>query len=217
VPGHRALIHRHPSAPGPRGVVLIAEDHGDTREMYEAILGDAGFRCIAASNVEDALRHATTTQFDVAVIDLGLPRMEHGLALARHLQELPKAPSLVALTGHREDQLPKGVFRGYLMKPFDPDALVRAVTRVLNLDADQLRKRAAEMVRSGRLPSRTQARTSRGVGSDCSLCGRAITEEEIEYELHFSGWGRDIPPQAHRFHVICLGAWAVARRETTEE
>ena len=133
MPPHRsALIHRRPSAPGTRGVILIVEDHDDTREMYEAFLGDAGFQCIAASNVEDALRHAKATQFDVAVLDLGLPRVEHGLALARHLQELPKSPPLIALTGHREDQLPKGVFRGYLRKPFDPGALVRAVTRVLS-------------------------------------------------------------------------------------
>jgi CheY-like chemotaxis protein len=134
--GHVAIVYfiPHPNpASDARGLVLIVEDHPDTREMYEAFLTAAGFACRTAATPTDALQQIADQRVDVAVVDLGLPRIEDGLALARRLQELPQAPPLIALTGYAESRLPKGVFRAYLMKPFDPDALVATVTRVLGV------------------------------------------------------------------------------------
>jgi len=90
-------------------VVLIVEDHDDTREMLQLILGIFGCRVLAAANGDDAIRLAEKTLPDLILMDMKMPRLD-GLALTRVIRSHPtlsKVP-IVAMSGmvtpqfHRE-------------------------------------------------------------------------------------------------------------------
>ena len=90
-------------------VVLIVEDHDDTREMLQLILTIYGCRVLAAVNGDDAIRLAEKTLPDLVLMDMKMPRLD-GLSLTRAIRSHPtlsKVP-IVAMTGmvtpqfHRE-------------------------------------------------------------------------------------------------------------------
>ena len=90
-------------------VVLIVEDHDDTREMLQLILTIYGCRVLAAANGDDAIRLAEKTLPDLVLMDMKMPRLD-GLSLTRVIRSHPtlsKVP-IVAMTGmvtpqfHRE-------------------------------------------------------------------------------------------------------------------
>ena len=90
-------------------VVLIVEDHDDTREMLQLILTIYGCRVLAAANGDDAIRLAEKTLPDLVLMDMKMPQLD-GLALTRVIRSHPtlsKVP-IVAMTGmvtpqfHRE-------------------------------------------------------------------------------------------------------------------
>ena len=90
-------------------VVLIVEDHDDTREMLQLILTIYGCRVLAAANGDDAIRLAEKTLPDLVLMDMKMPRLD-GLSLTRLIRSHPtlsKVP-IVAMTGmvtpqfHRE-------------------------------------------------------------------------------------------------------------------
>ena len=90
-------------------VVLIVEDHDDTREMLQLILTIYGCRVLAAANGDDAIPLAEKTLPDLVLMDMKMPRLD-GLSLTRLIRSHPtlsKVP-IVAMTGmvtpqfHRE-------------------------------------------------------------------------------------------------------------------
>lgn len=90
-------------------VVLIVEDHDDTREMLRIMLGIFGCRVLAAANGDEAMRLAEQILPDMILMDMKLPRFD-GLSLTRVIRSHPslsKVP-IVAVTGlvtpqfHRE-------------------------------------------------------------------------------------------------------------------
>ena len=112
------------------GVVLIVEDDDDTREVFVAMLTDAGLRCVATGAPDEAIRHAASVHFDVVVMDLGLPRLADGLALASRLLGLADAPPLIAVTGHRLDAESARLFQAQFKKP-NLDNLAETVCRII--------------------------------------------------------------------------------------
>jgi CheY-like chemotaxis protein len=117
--------------PTSRGLVLVVDDHADTRDLYEAVLGGAGYRTLAAASGEAALATTEDVAVDAAVIDVGLPGMD-GVELARRLHTRGRRPSLLAVTGRPpEGDDPDGPFDAYLIKPCLPEKLIAAVTDLL--------------------------------------------------------------------------------------
>jgi DNA-binding response OmpR family regulator len=114
--------------------ILVLEDHDDTRELFVMALTEAGYRCVAARDPDEALRHASTV--DAVLMDLGLPRLTDGLALAWRLRGLSNAPPIVAVSGHPShvEAVPAPLFRAWLQKPVDPAAIVETITRVVRAD-----------------------------------------------------------------------------------
>jgi DNA-binding response OmpR family regulator len=110
--------------------LLIIEDHQDTRDFFVATLMAAGFRCVATGVPEEAVRQAKAIGFDVVVMDVGLPRLADGLALAWRLSALEGAPPLLAVSGHRI-AMAAPFYEAPLMKPIKPEDLVAAVHRVI--------------------------------------------------------------------------------------
>ena len=70
----------------------------------------------------------------------------------------------------------------------------------------ELRARAAELIREGRLPDRAPARVWGGPGSGvtCALCGEVIPSNEMEYEADAT---IGTVARILHFHFVCHAAW----------
>ena len=55
--------------------VLVVEDEASIREVLKADLAEAGFSVDLAADGEEGLYAATEYPLDVAIIDLGLPKL----------------------------------------------------------------------------------------------------------------------------------------------
>ena len=113
-------------------VVLIVEDHDDTREMLQLVLGIYGCRVLAAANGDDAISLAEKTAPDLILMDIKLPRLD-GLSLTRVIRRHPtlsKVP-IVALTGMVTPQFHREVLSAgcddCLDKPIDFERLEKLV------------------------------------------------------------------------------------------
>ena len=101
--------------------ILIAEDDNDTADFIQRGLEQLGHNPAVVTDGIDALHLLSTEQFDVAVIDRMLPRMD-GLSVLRRARtagiELPVL--LLTALGRIEDRV-TGLEAGaddYLVKPF---------------------------------------------------------------------------------------------------
>ena len=116
-----------------RGRILIADDSDASRETAAAILEDAGFEALTASNGLEAVIVAHYVLPAVVLMDLTMPVL-NGLEAARLLRAsaLTQHLKVIAFTA-RPDILEESVARSFtsvLSKPATPEAIVSAVRRL---------------------------------------------------------------------------------------
>lgn len=111
-------------------IIVVVEDHKDTRDIYALALAHQGFEVRATDDAAEALRVVLTENVALVTIDIGRDRA--GFRLASALRDQQNPPRLVALTGHAPAGDPhEAFFDAYLVKPVLPEDLVVAVVRVL--------------------------------------------------------------------------------------
>jgi CheY-like chemotaxis protein len=113
--------------------VLIVEDDAETLHLLVSIVESCGATVVAASTVDDAVRHFSALQPDVVVTDLAMPEQD-GIALLRQLRALRKGDkelAAIALSAHatdrHRDKLLSAGFHSYLRKPVEPFELATAI------------------------------------------------------------------------------------------
>jgi CheY-like chemotaxis protein len=114
--------------------VLVAEDNADGADLLGRILEGVGHSARVLYDGQDALTSALIDPPDVAILDIGLPRLD-GWEVARALRRaLAGRPCLiVAVTGHDDDP-DRDRSRGaginlHLRKPADPELLTELLGR----------------------------------------------------------------------------------------
>jgi CheY-like chemotaxis protein len=114
--------------------ILLVDDHDDARGTTRMLLEIMGHVVIEAADGLQGVEQALAGAPDVAVVDIGLPGID-GYEVARRLRAhaSTRALPLVALTGYGQDDdrrraLEAG-FDEHLVKPVEPEALVRALTK----------------------------------------------------------------------------------------
>jgi RNA polymerase sigma factor (sigma-70 family) len=112
--------------------VLVADDHTIVRQGVVSLL-EAGGDCTVVAQASDgveAVEQAVATSPDVAVLDIGMPRLSGLEAVRRIRQEAPRVRILV-LTMHEEEEyvvhLVKAGASGYLVKDSAATELLAAV------------------------------------------------------------------------------------------
>jgi CheY-like chemotaxis protein len=111
-------------------VVLLVDDHTDTREMYGEYLKTVGLDTRHATSCQEALAVAMGETVDAVVLDRRLPDGD-GEDVCRALRGDPRTRSLpiIVISGKpNEGSVPANV---YLMKPVTPDTLVAELSRLL--------------------------------------------------------------------------------------
>jgi DNA-binding NtrC family response regulator len=111
--------------------VLVVDDSEDIREFLVEALNERGHQACGEASAETAEAHLERAAFDVLLTDVGLPGIS-GLELAE--RALRRAPQLrvILATGLPKEALershPEIVERAILLvKPYDEDAIVKAV------------------------------------------------------------------------------------------
>jgi two-component system OmpR family response regulator len=115
--------------------VLVAEDEAKMASLLRRGLESDGYAVDVAHDGEDALWLGTEWDYDVIVLDVGLPRLD-GFEVCRQLRERARwAPVLMLTVKDAVDDRVDGLDSGaddYLTKPFEFDELlarIRALTR----------------------------------------------------------------------------------------
>ena len=129
---------RNMTSPGQdqtRRRILVADDNSDALESLAMLLELGGHEVYTASNGVLALESAERHQPDVALLDIGMPKLD-GYEVARRIRSQPwgRSITLVALTGwgQESDRRRSGEagFDSHLVKPLDLEQLSRLLAEL---------------------------------------------------------------------------------------
>lgn len=135
----REAIQTRPAANGNgsrrKTRVLLVEDNVDGREALEALLSFWDFEVMTAEDGMQALELAQSEAPEVAILDIGLPKLD-GYEVARRLRRTMNGhgPRLIALTGYGQpedrDRALEAGFDLHLVKPVNPVELHRILSNL---------------------------------------------------------------------------------------
>ncbi len=152
---------------------IAIEDDEAVARLIAQVLSSHGFEvCGTAFTGEDGVALARKEKPDVALVDLGLPRMSGEEVIQAIHKELPKTKCL-ALTAVDIPARVLAALRsgaaGYILKPFHAAELTRAVEDVLSGEAAPISPRAAKVLLSELRGDPPEQRT-----------GPALSKRELE-------------------------------------
>jgi len=188
--------------------LLLVEDEIDIQGFLRRSLQEAGYEVEVAPDARTAELLAIENQFDILVVDLGLPDRD-GISLILRLRELGlKAPVLILSARRSVDDRVRGLEQGgddYLTKPFALAELLARLRnllkrnspqpgettrlRVLDLELDLLRR---EATRGGQTLQLTQQEFVL-LEYLCRNAGRVVTRSMILDQV----WGTRIQPDTN--------------------
>ncbi|MFT7129862.1 MAG: two-component system response regulator PhoP [Gammaproteobacteria bacterium] len=122
--------------------ILLVEDDIELQTQLKIMLERRGFQLNTAEDGVEALYHASEYQIDLAIVDLGLPKMD-GIELIRRLREDNHHFPILILTarsGWKSKVL--GLDAGaddYLTKPFQPEELAARINALIRRATGQTR------------------------------------------------------------------------------
>lgn len=131
---------------------IAIEDDEAVSRLISQVLSAAGFEvCGTAATGEEGVALALREKPEVALVDLGLPRMSGEDVIAAIRRDLPRC-ACIALTAIDIPARVMGALRagaaGYILKPFRAAELVKGVEEVLSGEAAPISPRAAKVLLS---------------------------------------------------------------------
>jgi two-component system OmpR family response regulator len=110
--------------------VLVVEDDKNLREQLASALTDAGYTVDTADNGEDGQFLGETEPYDIAILDLGLPKVDGLTVLKAWRKEGRNHPVLILSARDRWSEKVEGLDLGandYVTKPFHMAELLARV------------------------------------------------------------------------------------------
>jgi two-component system chemotaxis response regulator CheY len=114
--------------------ILVVDDSQVFLDLLGYALNDGGFTNLDfAKDGKEALQKAKNTKYNMILTDLHMPKLD-GIQLIIKLREIPvyqKIPILMLTTEYKDDMKIKGkkaVANGWIVKPFIPAQLIKAVS-----------------------------------------------------------------------------------------
>jgi DNA-binding NtrC family response regulator len=106
--------------------ILVVDDERNIRKNLTMVLEAAGYKVDATGDGEDAILKCKEQPYDIAFIDIQMPKMD-GLEVLRYLRGLRPKMAIVMLTAYgtvsRAVEAMKLGAMDFLEKPFDPKAI----------------------------------------------------------------------------------------------
>jgi CheY-like chemotaxis protein len=125
-----------------RPLVLVVEDHEDTRFMLRYLMENRGCTVVEAGDGESAVRLTESMNPDLILMDSTLPKLD-GLTATRRIRELPTRNGIpiIMLSGQAlprfRDQALLAGSSEVLAKPLDLDVLEMLTERHLQSRSDE--------------------------------------------------------------------------------
>ena len=150
--------------------ILVVEDEAALRQQLDAQLRDAGYAVDSAADGEDGFFLGRENPVDLAVVDLGLPKLS-GIDVIRRWRDAGRNFPVLILTarGRWQDKV-EGLNAGaddYLTKPFQAEELLARVNALLRRAAGVARP----VLRCGPITLDTAARSVSLDGVSLELTG----------------------------------------------
>ena len=130
-------INREESQTGAR--ILVADDDNALRHAMGKILRGCGYEVTSFDNGADALAALQSHSFDLAILDIWMPRMT-GLEVLSHLRNEGNKARIIIMTS---DDTPETLLRAvreqaydYIAKPFPPQGIIERAQRALHKESE---------------------------------------------------------------------------------
>jgi two-component system response regulator HydG len=121
-----------PQAPVVAPRILVVDDETIVRESLGAWFAEDGFAVDTASGGSEALKLLADRRYDIALLDIKMPKM-NGLELQAHIARASPETTVIIMTAFASVEtavkaLKAGAY-DYIVKPFDPDELSHLIAR----------------------------------------------------------------------------------------
>jgi two-component system, OmpR family, response regulator len=195
--------------------ILLVEDDVMLGGAVDTALKDAAYVVDWARDGEAAADAATRVDYALALLDLGLPKL-NGLSVLRHFRALRRPLPVIIVTARDavEDRI-VGLDLGaddYLVKPFEVQELLARMRAVLRRQGSG----ASAILSNGAvsLDPATRVATVRGVPVRLTACefallraflirpGVVMSRSEIEDRMY--GWNKEVESNSVEFHINSL-------------
>jgi DNA-binding response OmpR family regulator len=123
--------------------ILIIEDDQRIRESLAKRLSERGHDVETVITAMDGVQRAVSGDFDVVVLDLGLPDLD-GTEALRMIRSVSQVPVVVATARDEEADIIRVLDAGaddYVIKPYSADHLAARIRAVMRRTGDQLEDR----------------------------------------------------------------------------
>lgn len=164
--------------------ILLVEDEPRIAADVAATLGAAGYLVETVGDGEEAWFRGDTEDYDLIVLDLGLPRMD-GLAVLKRWRAAGRAVPVLVLTARGAwSERVEGIDAGaddYLAKPFHMEELLARVRALIRRSVGQ----GAPVVNAGRLS--LDARQMRVARDGVPIVLSPLEYRLVAYLMHHRG------------------------------
>ncbi len=116
--------------------ILLVDDAAVIRQVSSMKLRQQGYDIIEACDGNDALEKIKGVNIDLVVTDINMPELD-GIGLIKELrskEEFKHTPIIVLSTLSQKEKVEEGKMAGasgWLFKPFDATALIKAIKKFL--------------------------------------------------------------------------------------
>jgi len=144
--------------------ILLVEDDDTARRLLADVLHEAGHRVTAARDGETALELLAEGSFDAVVTDIRMRNVD-GVQVLHAARERDNPLPVILLTGFGSLESAIAALRAgaydYLLKPVDPDELLKRLAKALEQRAtEQRRDQAVHIIAQGLAQLQEQENTS---------------------------------------------------------
>jgi DNA-binding NtrC family response regulator len=193
--------------------ILVVDDERNIRNNLGMVLEAEGYKVDKASNGDDALLRVKEGLYDIAFVDIRMPKMD-GLELLRYLRGLrPKMP-VVMLTAYgtvsRAVEAMKLGAVDFLEKPFDPKTISLLCQEILERQKIGTSSTVDELLHLAELARERKAYTEARVYLKIAI-QRDVTRPEPHYQL-----GELAESEGHTSHAVHYYYMALDAQPTFE-
>lgn len=115
--------------------ILVVDDDESILKVFEYGLQDAGYITVTVPNGFDAIEKVKKEKFDLAFLDVRMPRM-NGVETYKMLRKIDPGLTAVMMTGYRVDALLKEAFEmgahACIYKPFEMEEIISIIQKILS-------------------------------------------------------------------------------------
>jgi len=165
--------------------ILVVDDERNIRNNLAMVLEAEDYKVDKSANGDDAILSVKQGRYDIAFVDIQMPKMD-GLELLRYLRGLRPKMHVVILTAygtvHRAVEAMKLGAVDFLEKPFDPKAIQLLCQEILEREKVGSSGTVDDLLRLAALARQRKAFTEARVHLKIAMM-RDFTRPEPYYEL----------------------------------